>query len=130
MAYNILVLAARKPGVSHATFKTRYENHMSMVTKLAGSAGPLSHTRWYIQHDDDDKPALLAGDVECMCYDAVVLMTFRDEAAWREFFGVLAGNEAKRLVEADEEGFWDRERMRVMVVGDVGQSVADVGVGS
>jgi hypothetical protein len=130
MAYNILVLAARKPGVSHATFKTRYENHMSMVTKLAGSAGPLSHTRWYIQHHDNDKPAFLAGEAEGICYDAVVLMTFRDEAASRGFFGVLAGDEAKGLIEADEEGFWDREKMKVMVVGDVGQSVADVGVGS
>lgn len=46
MPYNILVLAARKAGVSHETFKNRYERHMQMIADLCGTYAPLSHTRW------------------------------------------------------------------------------------
>jgi len=93
---------------------------MQMVAEISGDAAPLSHTRWYPQHDGvDDTPILLAGNAEEMYYDAVVLMVFENEAAFGRFYGTLSTEEAKAKIEADEAGFWDRSRMKVMVIEDV-----------
>jgi len=112
-----MVLAPRKAGVSHAVFKTRYEQHMRMISELCGDAAPLSHKRFYPQHDDTTgKPKLLSGDEDDMPYSVIVLMDFADEAAFGKFCAVLATDEARAMVEADEAGFWEREGMKVMVV--------------
>ncbi|KAL2752940.1 hypothetical protein ACRALDRAFT_1083472 [Sodiomyces alcalophilus JCM 7366] len=120
MTYNVMVFAARKLGITHEQFKTRYEQHMRMVEEICGDAMPLSHTRWYTRHEGvDDKPVLLAGNVDERHYDVVVLMVFEDEAAFAKFYGALLTEEANARIEADEAGFWDRDRMQVVVIGDV-----------
>lgn len=92
---------------------------MQMITELCGDAAPVSHTRWYLQHDERDEPVLLAGNAAEMVHDAVVVMSFEDEAGFERFCAVLDKGEAKAMVEADEAGFWDRGRMKVVAVGDV-----------
>lgn len=120
MVYSLMVFAPRKAGITHDEFKTRYEQHMLMVAELCGDAAPLSHTRWYPQHAGvDDKPVLLAGNAEDMYYDTIATMVFEDEAAFNRFCGALATEEAKAKIEADEAGFWDRSRMKVVVIEDV-----------
>ncbi|CAI7638328.1 unnamed protein product [Penicillium viridicatum] len=106
MVYRVIVFASRKSTITHEEFKAHYEQHMRMVAEICGDAAPLSHTRSYLKHDAESTPILLAGSVN-EAYDAVVTMSF-----------CLALNtpEAKAMVEADEAGFWDRERMKVMVV--------------
>ncbi|KGO74428.1 Dimeric alpha-beta barrel [Penicillium italicum] len=118
MVYRIMIFAPRKSNITHEEFKTRYEQHMRMIAELCGDAAPLSHTRSYLKHDAKSNPMLLAGRVD-ETYDAVVTMSFEDEAAFGRFCQVLEMPEAKAMIEADEAGFWDRERMKVMVVEDV-----------
>jgi hypothetical protein len=118
MVYRIMVFATRKTSITHEEFKTRYEQHMRMIADICGDAAPLSHTRSYLQHDARSNPILQAGSVD-ETYDAVVTMSFQDEAAWGRFCLALDTPEAKTMIEADEAGFWDRERMKVMVVEDV-----------
>ncbi|KAF7556414.1 hypothetical protein G7Z17_g1477 [Cylindrodendrum hubeiense] len=119
MVYSVMIFAPRMPGITHEVFKTRYEQHMNMVAELCGDAAPLSHTRWYPKHDADDKPVLLAGNADDMYYDCIITMLFEDEAAFGRFTGSLLTEEANAKIEADEAGFWDRSRMKVMVMGDV-----------
>ncbi|PKS13381.1 hypothetical protein jhhlp_000152 [Lomentospora prolificans] len=120
MAYSVMVFAARKPGISHDEFKSRYERHMRMVTEIAGDNMPLKHTRWYPRHEGaDDKPTLLAGSAERMRYDVIVEMSFKDEAAFGRFHRALLDGEANARILEDEAGFWDRERMEVVVIGEV-----------
>lgn len=64
---------------------------------------------------------LLAGSVN-ETYDAVVTMSFEDEAAFGRFCLALNAPEAKAMIEADEAGFWDQERMKVMVVEETKMS--------
>lgn len=117
MVYTVMVMAPRKAGVSHETFKNRYEQHMRMIADLSGDAAPLSHTRYYPLHDNlTGKPKLLSGNEDEMPYSVVVLMEFADEQAFGRFCAALATEEAKAKVEADEAGFWEREGMQVMVV--------------
>ncbi|KAJ5412996.1 hypothetical protein N7465_005301 [Penicillium sp. CMV-2018d] len=115
MVYRVIVFASRKPTITHEEFKARYEQHMRMVAEICGDAAPLSHTRSYLKHDAESTPILLAGSVN-EAYDAVVTMSFEDEAAFGRFCLALNTPEAKAMIEADEAGFWDRERMKVMVV--------------
>ncbi|KAJ5607333.1 hypothetical protein N7537_003952 [Penicillium hordei] len=115
MVYRVIVFAPRKSTITHEEFKARYEQHMRMVTEICGDAAPLSHTRSYLKHDTKSTPMLLAGSVD-ETYDAVVTMSFEDEAAFGRFCLALNTPEAKAMIEADEAGFWDQERMKVMVV--------------
>ncbi|OQE44361.1 hypothetical protein PENCOP_c002G04134 [Penicillium coprophilum] len=118
MAYRVMIFAPRKSNITHEEFKTRYEQHMRMIAGICGDAAPISHTRSYLKHDTKSNPMLLAGSVE-ETYDAVVTMSFKDEAGFGRFCQALGTPEAAAMVEADEAGFWDRERMKVMVVEDV-----------
>ncbi|CAI7584553.1 unnamed protein product [Penicillium glandicola] len=118
MVYRVMVFAPRKADITHEEFKTRYEQHMVMVADICGDAAPVSHTRSYLKHDERSNPILLAGSVD-QSYDVVVTMTFEDEAGFGRFCQALDTPEARAMIEADEAGFWDRERMKVMVVEDV-----------
>ncbi|SPN96636.1 uncharacterized protein DNG_00157 [Cephalotrichum gorgonifer] len=119
MVYRIMIFAPRKAGITHEEFKARYEQHMRMVAEICGDAAPLKHTRSYLKHDVAAKPVLLAGNAEEMYYDAIVNMVFEDEAAFGRFHAALTTEEATAKIEADEAGFWDRSRMKVIVVDDV-----------
>lgn len=121
MVHTVMVQAYRKHGVTHEEFKNRYERHMTMVADLCGDAAPLSHTRFYPQHDSlTDKPVMLAGDAEEACYAVVVLMEFEDEKAFHKFFAALSTESANAKIMEDEAGFWEREGMKVMVVDRCG----------
>lgn len=120
MVYSVIVLASRLPGVTHEEFKRRYEQHIPLAQKLSGDAMPLLHTRTYLQHDGpDDKPLLLAGNVEDTNYDCIIQMTFAEKDGFEKFSGALMTAEAGAKIEADEAGFWDRSKMKVIVVGEV-----------
>lgn len=118
MVYSTMIFAGRKDGVTHDYFKSRYERHMLMIKEICGDAMPLRHTRWYPKHEGD-KPALVVGKPEEMYYDVIVTMEFEDEAAYGRFVAALMEEEANAKVLADEAGFWDRNRMNLVVVGDV-----------
>lgn len=117
MVYTVMVLAPRKEGITHERFKDRYERHMRMVMDLCRDAAPLSHTRWYPQHDSlTDKPTLFAGNAMDLHYAVIVLMEFEDERHSQKFFDALSTPDANAKIIADEAGFWERDGMKVMVV--------------
>lgn len=116
-----MVFANRKQGITHNAFKTRYEQHMLMISDLCGDAAPLSHSRFYPKHDSlTDKPNLLAGNADENFYSVVVVMEFKDEEAWGKFCAVLGTESASEKVLDDEAGFWEREGMKVVVVESCG----------
>lgn len=115
--YNVMVLVNRKAGVSQEEFKQRYERHMQMVKGLCGDTTPVSHTRWYHRTEGTgDQAAVLVGNAEPTIPSAVVIMEFEDKAAFERFSSVLATGQAKKKIEADEAGFWDREAMQILMV--------------
>ncbi|KAK5697568.1 hypothetical protein LTR97_007706 [Elasticomyces elasticus] len=116
MVFQTMVMAHRKPGVSHEQFKKRYEQHMQMVAELCGDATPSSHTRFYPVHGADDQPVLMAGNNEPASYSVVVLMEFEHKVAFEKFCGALATEDSTARIEADEAGFWDRSGMKVFEV--------------
>ncbi|CAG8008981.1 unnamed protein product [Penicillium nalgiovense] len=118
MVYRVMVFSPRKTTITHEEFKPRYEQYIRIIADVCGDAAPPSHTRSCLQHDAKSNPMLLAGSVD-ETYDAIATMSFQDEGAWGRFRCALDPPETKGMIEADEAGFWDRERMKVMVVEDV-----------
>lgn len=67
----------------------------------------------------DNYPAVLRGDKTFFDFDAVAEVGFDDEAAYRAFIDSLNTEEAMEKVPADEDKFSDREKLRIVVIGDI-----------
>jgi hypothetical protein len=120
MPYNILIFVSRKPGLSHLAFKNHYEtSHIPLLQFFAGNLFPKRHTRHYLQFGAEDQPTVLRGDKASFDYDAVADVSFDDEAAYHAFINVLNNEEALDKLVADEDKFSDREKMKIVVIGDV-----------
>lgn len=116
--FTIAVFVTRKPGLSPAAFKDHYENkHIPLIQSLAGPIFPVSHIRHYLARDPVDPehpPIVVYGSPEGFDYDAIVEVTFENEAALQEFQKVMLSPE----VLEDEDSFTDRTRLRVVAMGE------------
>ncbi|KAL4865078.1 hypothetical protein BDV12DRAFT_155549 [Aspergillus spectabilis] len=138
MPIKALILSSRKPGLTLEEFRTAYEAHVQLIKRLAGDTFPLSHRRTYIARttiepgtDDPSSsdittarnpttPAIVVrGEQADFDFDATAELTFADQEAADRFMARIGQIEvAKQLLE-DEERFLDRERVGIVMVGDV-----------
>jgi hypothetical protein len=120
MPYNILIFITRKPGISHLDFKKHYEtSHMPLLQFYGGEHFPKSHRRHYLQFSENDQPTVVQGNKTAFDFDAIAEVSFDDEAAFQAFLAALKREEASKMLRMDEDKFSDRERMTIVVVGDV-----------
>ncbi|KAE8387386.1 EthD domain-containing protein [Aspergillus alliaceus] len=125
MVFKVLLYATRKSGMTPAEFKAHYENvHMPLVKEAGGADFPLSHRRLYLSRptpgeDNGFPPAVLIGSPDDFSFDAISELTFPDEAAFKVFFTRRHEPGTKELLDADEEKFLDRSKLRAVVLGDV-----------
>ncbi|KAI0839524.1 EthD domain-containing protein [Hypoxylon sp. FL0890] len=118
MAFKTLIVGHRLPGVSPAEFKHHYEAHMSVIQDMAGAHFPLSHTRRYIQRPDGENATVVVGSQADFDYDVLAEMVFESEDVCKAFFEILSREENAKWIEEDEKKFFDRKRVRVVVLGD------------
>ncbi|KKA19511.1 Uncharacterized protein T310_6518 [Rasamsonia emersonii CBS 393.64] len=133
MTYRILAFLYRKPSISPDEFKQHYEaNHIPLLKRLTGPDFPLTHTRRYIARKSVDQPVegasernaktpatVFVGSQADFDYDAVVELTFADEAAFQAFHAKLTSPEVAKELGEDEERFINRAKLRVVALGDV-----------
>jgi hypothetical protein len=120
MPYNILIFITRKSGISHMDFKKHYEAiHMPLLQFYGGEHFPKSHRRHYLQFSENGQPTVVRGNKAAFDFDAIAEVTFDDEAAFQAFLAALAVEEASKALTMDEDKFSDREKMKIVVVGDV-----------
>jgi EthD domain len=120
MPYNILIFITRKSSISHLDFKQHYETiHMPLIQFYGGEHFPKTHRRHYPQFDENNQPTLLRGDRTAFDFDAIAELGFDDEAGFKAFIAALTSEEASEALRMDEDKFCDREKMKVVVVGDV-----------
>ncbi|QKX59595.1 uncharacterized protein TRUGW13939_06732 [Talaromyces rugulosus] len=121
-----LIIAYRKPGLSPAEFQTHYENnHVPILQRLAGDDFFLSHQRFYLSRGDGvPTPAtiVLGGDQD-FDYDALTIVTFKDKEHMDRFNAKTGSPEARQEIEADEERFVDRSKLKIVLFGDVKETV-------
>jgi hypothetical protein len=118
MTFKVLILAHRLPGVSLDYFRQRYTRHMNMVQEMTGTNFPLIHTRRYIHRPDGENAAVLQGSQDDFDYDCLVEMVFESEEVYKAFAGTVSTGENAKKIDEDEKGFFDRQRVKVVVLGD------------
>ncbi|EMR61269.1 hypothetical protein UCREL1_11808 [Eutypa lata UCREL1] len=125
MTFNVLIFASRLPGVTPAEFKTYYDTkHMPMIRTMTGRHFPLQHIRKYIQRDPttagaEAKAAVIVGSQADFDFDVVAEMVFEHEDAFKKFAEILLREENAKIVDEDERKFFDRERVRMVVLGGI-----------
>jgi hypothetical protein len=126
MTYTVLIIAYRKSGTSPAEFKAHYEStHAPLLKEIAGPLFPLTHTRHYLHRAEGDSPdaasnpaTVLVGTQEGLDCDSYSLLLWENEEAFQKFFAALSQPEAAARIAADEEKFIDREKLKIVLVGD------------
>ncbi|PYI09517.1 hypothetical protein BO78DRAFT_394955 [Aspergillus sclerotiicarbonarius CBS 121057] len=132
MSVRVFIYGYRKPGLSLATFRERYEAHVELVKRLSTDDFPLSHKRSYIARTTLDAPAadgtsrnattpatVLVGQQTDFDFDAYAELTFADQPAFQAFMAKVTAPEAAAQIAADEERFLDRSKLSIAMVGDV-----------
>ncbi|GCB21694.1 hypothetical protein AAWM_04579 [Aspergillus awamori] len=135
MSVQVIIYAYRKPGLDLQTFKDRYEAHIELVKRLSGDDFPLSHKRMYVARTTIENPqtgennnstrnaltpaTVLVGQQTDFDFDAYAELTFADQAAFQTFSAKVMAPEAAAQIAADEEGFLDRSKLGIALLGDV-----------
>jgi hypothetical protein len=148
MPIKALILSSRKPGLTLEEFRTAYKSHLELIKRLAGDTFPLSHRRTYIARttlgpDPNDPTSsenttarnqttpvvVVRGQQADFDFDATAELTFADQEAADRFRARIGQMDvAKQLLE-DEERFLDRERVGIVMIGDVTETTNYVGIG-
>ncbi|KAI0847025.1 EthD domain-containing protein [Daldinia vernicosa] len=118
MTFNVLIFGHRLPGVSPAQFKQRYDEHMSLIQEITGAYFPLSHTRRYIQRADGHNAKVIAGSQEDFDFDVIAEMVFESEEIFKGFYEIVTKEDNAKVIDEDEKKFFDRKRVRVVVLGE------------
>ncbi|KAH8703068.1 EthD domain-containing protein [Talaromyces proteolyticus] len=121
-----LVIAYRKPDTTPTEFQNHYENnHVPILQRLAGEDFFLSHQRFYLARGEAiPAPAtVVLGDDQDFEYDALTIVTFKDQEHMNRFYAKIGTPEAKKEIEEDEARFLDRTRLKVILIGDVRKTV-------
>lgn len=91
---------------------------------MTGRHFPLQHIRKYIQRDPttagaEAKAAVIVGSQADFDFDVVAEMVFEHEDAFKKFAEILLREENAKIVDEDERKFFDRERVRMVVLGGI-----------
>ncbi|KUJ15029.1 hype protein [Mollisia scopiformis] len=117
MPYTILIFLTREAGMSHQEFKEYYETiQMPLLQRLGGEHFPRSHKRYYLQRQIAETGQSMDPAVDV---DAVAEIIFGDETAFQAFMAVLKVEEAAKELRIVEDKFVDREKLKMVVVGDI-----------
>lgn len=119
MSYRLLIFVAKKEGISHEDFKTKYEAQTALISEIAGDAAPVRYTRRYIAQTPDGKPFLLAGNPDSIDFDAVIEIEFDGELGFANFAAKTATEEAQAKIKAGEGEIVDTAKTKLIVVGSV-----------
>lgn len=101
---------------------------MPLFERIVGPLFPTKHTRSYIARTADaGHPAtVLMGSQDDFAYDVMAELVFPDKAAFDAFIAKLSEEENKARIEADEKLWLDREKTRVVVLGETSVTEKEV----
>lgn len=124
MPYAVLIFATRKAGLSPEEFKDYYENkHIPLVNNLTRGHIPKSNTRYYITSGKIAQPEFIVGQPSDIPWDCVTALNFTDEEHFSRCMAIYQDEETQKIFAADEEKFLDRASLKMVIIGDVRQSV-------
>lgn len=110
----LLMFGARKEGLTPSQYRSHYENvHIPLMRNLTGDTFPLTHVRHYVKRGGppDFPAAVLTGSSQAdFDYDAVAVLTYRDQAHFDANWAFFEDEETAGVIREDEEKFsaWTR----------------------
>ena len=101
--------------MTFADFKNYYENkHMPLLKSIAGDVFPISHTRHYVNHDEQDPMVAATAGSKGADFDCIATIIF--ETLDKVDLLLKKSGENREAVEKDEAEFLDRTRTRAHAV--------------
>ena len=130
MTVTALLFCYRLPTLTQDAFREYIEStHVPLVQSLLGSKHPLTHTRYYINKDQDPSSGrgFMVGSATNSDADLIAVITFESPEAMQASMTARQADGVREVIETDEEKFMDRSRVRLVVLGgeDVGRSVRE-----
>lgn len=126
MAYKILLLMKRKPGMSMEEFKDYYENkHVPLA--MANSGGREGGITRYMRRYLTPLPHAESGTNEELPYDVVSELWFEDEAVFRGTVDYLSTTVMNEAVINDEMNLFHRPTMRMAIVEECETDMSTIG---
>jgi uncharacterized protein (TIGR02118 family) len=126
MAYKILLLMKRKPGMSMEAFKDYYENnHVPLA--MANGGGRESGITRYMRRYLTPLPHAESGTNEELPYDVVSELWFDDEATFRGTVEYLSTTVMNETVVNDEMNLFHRPTMRMAIVEECETDMSTIG---
>jgi hypothetical protein len=119
MSHRALIFVAKSDSATFQEFKEKYEKYVKTVCEVAGDAAPVRHTRRYIQHGEDNKPLVLAGNASEINFDCIVEVEFADANGFMAFATATSSEEAQAKIKVNDGDFMDNSKMKLVVVEEV-----------
>lgn len=110
-AAKLLLFLKRRPGMSHADFRTYYETrHVPLCLKYMG--GALRYIRRYVESPDGNADAL----ADTLGFDVITELWFDSAATARLVAGMMQSGTLPAEVIEDEEQLFDRPKTRLSLL--------------
>lgn len=106
--FQLLMFGRRKEGLTPDQYRDHYENvHIPLMRNLTGDTFPLTHERHYVKRDGppDFPAAILTGEQADFDFDAVAVLTYRDEAHFDANWAFFEDEDFSKIIKEDEEKF-------------------------
>jgi hypothetical protein len=121
MTITALLFCYRLPTLSPAEFRDYIEDHhVPYVKSLLGQHHPLTHTRHYTHKDESNANGvgIIVSDAVDSDADVVAVMTFENQEKLKESMNFRYQDGVREKIQADEDKFMDRSRVKVVIVGE------------
>lgn len=102
-------------------FRTYIEDtHVPLVRSLLRDAHPTTHTRYYVNKES----GFMLGSPTPDEADLIAVITYDSQEHLQESMNRRTADGTRQVIEADEDNFMDRSKVRVVVLGpnDIGRS--------
>lgn len=113
----VLLFCYRLPTLDATQFRTYCEEtHVPLAKSLLGSDHPRSHIRYYTNKDS----GFVIGSPSSEDADLIAVITYDSEQVMEKSMRARGTNGIRELLEADEDRFMDKSRIKVVMVGQNG----------
>lgn len=109
-----LLYCYRLPSLTPDEFRNYVEeNHVPLVKSLLGRHHPLTHTRYYTNKES----GYVMGSVSTDDPDLIAVIEYESQDAMKESMRLRSADGVREVIQADEDRFMVRERVKVIVLG-------------
>ncbi|KXX59902.1 hypothetical protein CJ179_47695 [Rhodococcus sp. ACS1] len=120
----LIILIKRRPDITHAEFRDRYERHASLALNYLKDV-LIDYRRSYPVKEHPYMSAETGIEPSQFEYDVVTEMRLRSKEDLNVLFSILAEPKVKEVIRADGETFQDPTSIRILVCEEERSKLSD-----